>query len=290
MRVMLAALAAVMLAFGTAQAAPVDGPFTYAGPPAVFGKGSAHVIAPGVTAREITITVYPGQTMKGVLIAPAKASKPGPGLLFVHWLGDPATTNHSEFEKDAVALAKRGATSLVVDAMWAAPGWMKTMGHSAADDRERTIRQVVELKMALGFLAVQPGVDPERLAYVGHDFGAMFGALIAGSDARPRWYVLMAATSALPTWYTFHTKPADMGPWKSAFADLGLPEALARSSAEDMLFQISGDDGYVPTAEAMTFFGAAPSPKMAIVYKTDHALATPQVFRDRQAWLKARIF
>ncbi len=35
---------------------------------------------------------------------------PHPAVLFVHWLGDPATTNHTEFEADARPLALLGVT------------------------------------------------------------------------------------------------------------------------------------------------------------------------------------
>ena len=41
-----------------------------------------------------------------------------------------------------------------------------------------------DLRRALDVLLAQPGVDPKRIAYVGHDFGAMYGAVLAGVDRR----------------------------------------------------------------------------------------------------------
>jgi len=64
-----------------------------------------------------------------------------------------------------------------------------------------TTDQVIDLRRALDLLAAQPGLDHDRIAFVGHDFGAMTGALLAGADKRPRWYVLMAATTSFPAWY-----------------------------------------------------------------------------------------
>ena len=54
-----------------------------------------------------------GRTISGELI-PGQGAGPHPAVLFVHWLGDPPTTNHTEFEADAGALAKLGVTSLLV--------------------------------------------------------------------------------------------------------------------------------------------------------------------------------
>ena len=45
-----------------------------------------------------------------------------------------------------------------------------------------------------------PQIDEARLAYVAHDFGAMYGAVLAGVDPRPQWYVLMAGTPVFSDW------------------------------------------------------------------------------------------
>jgi fermentation-respiration switch protein FrsA (DUF1100 family) len=52
-----------------------------------------------------------------------------------------------------------------------------------------------------------------------------------------------------------------------------------------MLFQFGAKDGYVPEAKAMSFISAAPGPKTAIFYDSDHDLDVPAAFDDRLAWL-----
>ena len=52
------------------------------------------------------------------------------------------------------------------------------------EDYARSIQQVKDLRRALDVLLAQPNVDPARVAFVGHDFGAMYGVLEAANDKR----------------------------------------------------------------------------------------------------------
>ncbi len=146
-----------------------------------------------VTVRDITF-VGVKDPIKAYLVAPAK---PGPhaAILYVHWFGNPETTNRTQFLNEAVALADRGVVSLLVDTMWAQRGWWKS--RKPETDLAGGVGQVVELRRALDLLLAQPGVDPARLAMVAHDFGAMFGAVAGAADQRPNAYVLLAPTPRL---------------------------------------------------------------------------------------------
>jgi hypothetical protein len=53
--------------------------------------------------------------------------------------------------------------------MWAGPVWFRQ--RDPAKDRIATARQGTRIKDALDFLLETPGIDPQRVAYVGHDFG-----------------------------------------------------------------------------------------------------------------------
>jgi len=82
-------------------------------------------------------------------------------------------------------MAEKGACSLLVSAMWAGPDWFRQ--RDPAKDRIVTPRQGTRLKDGLDFLLETPGVDKERAAYAGHDFGGMFGAMLAGRERRVRF-------------------------------------------------------------------------------------------------------
>ena len=251
--------------------------------------GPAHKLAPTVTARSLVFTAPSGHKVTGEVISGA-APGPHPGVLFVHWLGDPKTTNHTEFEPDAIALAKRGVTSVLVDAMWAKDGWFDTVGSSAPDDLKGVSGQVVELRRGLDVLMAQKGVDPHRVAYVGHDFGAMFGTLLAGVDHRPSVYVLMAGVPTFSEWYLLGKIHPQRDAYVAALAGLDTTPSLNRSKARAVLFQFSAHDHYITPERAALFASTTILPKGEFFYDADHSLAVPQAFADRQAWLGEQLF
>ena len=162
--------------------------------------GHARPLQANITARDISFSSPTGNMITGEVIS-RDSSTPEPAILFVHWLGTPETTNHTEFEADALALAKRGATSLLIDAMWSKPHWFDHIGTDAKADLDEGRAQVTDLRRSLDVLLAQPNVDSARVGYVGHDFGAMYGALLAGVDPRPSYYVFVAGTATLQEWY-----------------------------------------------------------------------------------------
>ena len=249
--------------------------------------GPATAVAAGVTSRPVTFTSPSGQSVTGEIISGTGRGR-HPGVLFVHWLGDPKTTNHTEFEADAVALAKRGATSVLVDTMWARKDWFDKVGTSAEADLAQAKEQLAELSAALDVLEGQPRVDPHRIAYVGHDFGAMFGALLAREDDRPRVFVLMAGVPTMSEWYLLG-KPHPDG-YVQALDTLDIRAGIGRSKARAMLFQFADHDHYVAADRAQVFAAARTGPKRVITYDADHSLAVPQAAADRQAWLTEQLF
>jgi fermentation-respiration switch protein FrsA (DUF1100 family) len=246
-------------------------------------------IVSGVKSRSVKFTSPTHHTVTGELITGGDGPT-HPAILFVHWLGNPKTTNHTEFEPDAIALAKRGVTSLLVDTMWAGgEDWFNKMGKSIDNDYRDTVDQTIDLRVALDVLMAQPGIDSSRVAFVAHDFGAMFGAYIAGVDPRPQYYVLMAGNSSLPEWYLFHKQVSNRDEYISRFASLDMLSYLAKSRAKGFLFQFSNHDFFIPMENAQKFVVAAPEPKKVIYYDAKHDLSLPQVFVDRQSWLQEKL-
>jgi predicted esterase len=238
--------------------------------------------------QDVTFAAPGGGRVHAEIISPRKSAAPRAGVLFVHWLGDPKTTNFTEFEPDALALAKRGITSLLVDAMWAQPHWFMRVRSTDTDYRD-SIAQVVNLRRALDVLQSQPGVDAQRIAYVGHDFGAMYGAVLSGVDLRPRYYVLMAGNPSFSEWFLLGKKPADIPAYQAQIAPLDPGAYLSRSKASAYLFQFSQKDEYIAPDKQLQFFAAAPLPKALYVYDADHSLNVPQAYADRLGWLLARL-
>jgi len=251
-------------------------------------KYSAAVGRSGTSFRAVSFSSPTGHTITGVIIRGAGRS-PHAAVLFVHWLGDDAkTTNHTEFERDAVALARKGVTSLLIDAMWAQPDWYDKV-RTFQTDYTGSIAQVIDLRRSLDVLLAQPDIDANRVAYVGHDFGSMYGALLAGVDPRPQWYVLMAGTTTFSEWYLLGTKPPDVQAYIAQMAPLDPLAFLGRARARAFFFQFSAHDRYISPEHEAAFFGAAPLPRTMAVYNADHSLVTPAAFSDRLAWLSDKL-
>ncbi len=240
-----------------------------------------------LAVEEIAFASPKGGLIHAQLILPQRKQHRG-GVLFVHWLGDPQTTNLTEFHRDAVVVAQRGNVALLIDAMWAAPNWYEK-GRTPETDYANSIKQVIDLRRALDVLLAQPGLDPGRIVYVGHDFGAMYGAVLSGVDPRPRWYVLMAGNPSFQKWYTYTAKPKDAAAFAAQMARLDPLQFLAQSKAQEFLFQFADKDEYISADEAVKFAAAAPLPHGTFVYNSKHSLHVPEAFSDRIAWLEERL-
>ena len=118
----------------------------------------------------------------------------------------------------------------------------------------------------------------------------MVGALLAGVDRRPRYYVLMAATPKFSDWYLLGKTIPDRAAYVARIAPLDTLAALEHSRAKAYLFQFSSVDKYVSAADARAFFEAAPMPRGVYYYDTEHSLHIPAAFDDRQNWLVDQLF
>lgn len=285
---------ALVIATGYVQAAPL--------PASAFDYTSAaplHVTVvstqtQGPVRSEVVTFASQDRTIEAEIVTPATALPNRPGVMFAHWLGDAATTNHTEFESDARSLAARGATCVLMDAMWSTNAngtkdWF-TQNRSTQTDYANSIRQVVDLRRGLDLLLAQPGVDPTRVAYVGHDFGAMYGAVLAGIDTRPAYYVLMAGVGTFSQWYLLGKKPADVAAYTAEMAPFDTAAYLNRSNARGFMFQFASRDEFVTANDAAGFFGAAPLPRAMFVYNAQHDLNVPLAHEDRIDWLGSRLF
>ena len=230
---------------------------------------------------------------RAFLVRPAASgAEPHAGVLFVHWYEPHAqNSNRTQFLDEAIELARQGTVSLLVSTMWSDGAWFAM--RKSADDYQATMRQTEALRRAVDVLIGQPGVDPERIAYVGHDFGAMFGATLAATERRIHAYVLIGGAARYTDWYLFGA--ADGIPtgdaleaYCTALAPLDPVEALRHASGH-FLLQFGDYDQYTPRENYMAFYHATPSPVQYIVYPTGHALDAPIVREDRMAWLETQL-
>ena len=242
----------------------------------------------GVTVKDIH---YPspvtGKPIAAYLVMPS-GEEFAPGILYAHWFerGAP-NSNRTQFVDEAVHMAAQyGVMSLHVETMWSDPDWY-TQGRSLASDYDDAARQVIELRHGLDVLLAQPKVNPSRIAYVGHDFGGMYGALLSGVDERPKAYVFIAAASNFNQWMLFGVPDDQPGltEYKAKMDTIAPTVFVAQTASASIMFQFGSHDFYTPQEDYMAFYNAASDPKQLHVYEAEHAMDSPEIRANRITFL-----
>ena len=242
----------------------------------------------GVKVLDFTYTNLSGGRTAAYLVPSVKRGKDA-AVLFVHWYEpESRDSNRTQYLDQAVELAKAGATSLLIETMWSDPMWFER--RNPVDDFYNSVRQVKELRRALDILLAEPGIDKKRVAYVGHDFGMMYGAVLAGVDQRPRVWALQAGTTSFSDWFLLGSKLQgdDRKKVIERLAPLDPVKFIASTGGGPVLMQFGKADRFVPEAKANQFFGAAAEPKKILWYDSGHGL-NAEAIADRQAWLKEQL-
>ena len=241
------------------------------------------------SVREVDYAALDGRNA-ATIISREPATGPRPAILFVHWYGPPApTSNRTQFIPDALALANEGAISLLINTPWSDPEYFRRRTRDG--DYARSVQEVKELRRALDLLLSLPQVDPARVAFVGHDFGAMYGAVAAACDDRTKAFVFMAGTQSFSDWFLYG-KPRLTGKERQDFVDQLAPLDPVRWLPKlkvPILFQFADQDEHVPPSRATALAAAANEPKTVRTYSADHALSA-EATRERIAWLKKTLW
>ncbi|SHJ60910.1 Alpha/beta hydrolase family protein [Hymenobacter daecheongensis DSM 21074] len=247
----------------------------------------------GVVVEDIRFASVAGNPpIAAYVVRPDTSAGPLAGVLFVHWFEPSSpTSNRTQFLDEARALARRGTVAVLVSTFWS--DTVRYRSRRWQDDYRNTIRQGQDLRRALDVLLAQPQVDAKRIGYVGHDYGAMFGALVAGADPRIKAGVFIAGTARFADWYLFGSasgRPtgAALPAFKSQLAPLDPIQALKHTKAA-LFFQFGELDGYTPRPDFLALYQAAPSPKRIATYPARHAMALPIIRYDRTDWLAEQL-
>lgn len=238
----------------------------------------------GATVLDLTFDALTGKDVAAYVVTP-EGKGPFAGVLWVHWLGEPETTNRTQFLNEAVNLASKGVVSVLVDAMWSTavnPNWFGK--RVPEEDYGNSIRQVIALRRALDLLISQPGVDKSRIGLVGHDYGGMYSMMMAGVDQRLRAQVYVAVVPSLNDWAFLGPQPKSKAAYLRQNAMLELTDYLSQLKSVPALLQFGTKDVYVSRVDTGMIANALGT-KNRKFYETDHAMTLPEIAADRDAFL-----
>lgn len=229
------------------------------------------------------------------LVEPAGPG-PFPALLFGHWGYGTGT----EFLPEALLYAESGILSLLVDYPWVRPTpWRRNLVQDfrhPEHDLEVYRHTVIDLRRALDFLQAHPQVEAGKVAYVGHSYGAQWGAILAAIDGRMLTAVLMGGVprsadiylkSEDPDIVALRTRIPEgiLENYLQVLAVLDAINYVSHAAPISLLFQFATYERYFDLKSMREYAQSASEPKTTLWYPTGHELNDPQAFLDRADWL-----
>jgi dienelactone hydrolase len=250
--------------------------------PALAGTTTS---APVAQVRVLDVRVpVPGQRpVPAYLVQSAGTLRPGSqaGILFLHWLGQ-IHSDRTEFLAEAIQLAPRGAVSLLPQGLF--PWNLAPTGKP--QDVTAIKRQLAVFQACLNWLIAKSYVSSARIAVVGHDYGAMYGALLANADSRVHAAVLATPDATWGHWfvkYWLGFTGSRAAHYKALFTSLQPVRHVSRLGSNE-LFQWAGRDIFVSASVRKRFAAAAPLSPVGFYPGADHQL-TSAAQLDRDAFL-----
>jgi len=246
------------------------------------------------TLHDITYTSPKGGPVAAYLVVP-KAKGPFAAVLFGHW----GNGTRAEFIPEAKIYARAGAISLIPDYPWDRPQpWRKTPDHfdKPGLDREAEIQAVVDLRRGIDLLLARPDIDPRRLAYVGHSYGAQWGSVLSAVDKRMKTSVLMAGVAEIADIMLRADDPGlvelrksqpagQLEKYAEVTGDIDAIHFVGRAAPIPLLLQFANYEQYFDKTSMQHYVAAASEPKKVLYYDTGHDLNDPQALQDRYDWL-----
>jgi dienelactone hydrolase len=240
-----------------------------------------------VIVQDVRIPVLGQPAVSAYLVrsAGSLAPKSHAGILFLHWLGQ-IHSDRSEFLAEATELAPKGAVSLLPQGIfpWTAAPTGKRQDVTAIK------AQLAAFRACLNWLIKHRYVDRSRVAVVGHDYGAMYGALLAQTDKRVHTAVLATPDATWGHWFVkywlgFTGDRATR--YDALFTTLQPVRHVSRLGSHE-LFQWAGQDIYINAHIRSKFANHAPKAKVDLYATSDHQL-TDGAQADRDAFLTTQL-
>jgi dienelactone hydrolase len=235
-----------------------------------------------IPIRQVSYASPGGNGRVSGFLARPPGDGPFPGVILMHGAGG----DSQQMLLPAAWLAGRGAVALAIDSPFARnPNLQLPQGVAGLRAESDLIAQnVVDLRRAVDVLAEQPGVDAERIGFVGYSAGARTGAILAGNEERIRAYVLLSGGSP-PVAEIVKGVPIEARVEVEEILNGVDPLAhIRRAEPAKLLFLNGRRDQVVPRAALNALYRAASEPKEIRWYASTHE-PTAAVYRDMLAWL-----
>ena len=252
----------------------------------------------GLSIQDISYASPKGGRVTAYLVVPPGKGKFA-GVIFMH--ARPGGRN--TFLNEALSLAKAGAVSLLIDAPFSRSGESKRdfdpTVTKAREDREIYIQTVIDLRRGVDLFLSRSEIDPKRIGFIGHSYGAHTGAILAGVEKRISAFVIMAGSPSLTEFLRTSTIPAiaetrnaltkeQQENYFDTLASVDPINYIGHVAPSALFLQFGKNDRYPTEEKATLYANAASNPKLVKTYDAGHEL-NDEARRDRAEWLRKQI-
>jgi len=231
-----------------------------------------------------------GEVEMTVIAPPGKAKHPT--VLWLHREG--AEVKRAMFVQEAETLATMGIASLLVELPFKQPYVHRA--NNNAGDADVIRNAVIDARRALDWAATRPEFNVDRVAVVGHRFGAWAGALLTAVDKRVDAALLMSPPGKPSGWLqvTEQAKAKKFretfdkeawGAYLNSIEPLDPEKWIMFAAPAKLHFQFASNDEWVQTLEQVDLYRAASQPKSRQMFEADELL-NDEAKKDRHAWLR----
>ena len=246
-------------------------------------------VSKGDIFTEIEFQSPRGNDVIASIAMPRNASGKVPAVLWAHAFG----SGRNEFATEVTELADRGIASMIFELNLS----RYTGGRSgvdyqdpvyAAETFELLLRQdVVNARVALDILQRRGDIDMERIGFVGVDYGAMIGGVLAAAEDRIGSFVFASSFAEPSRFFAQELVPPET---VESFAEQLAPYDPVRTlkhAGDDILLQNARRDRVVTAEEYEQLIDAADGAEVKW-YESDHDLVY-EAQQDRAQWLSEKL-
>jgi len=250
----------------------------------------------GTERSYVTAVSYAGARgpVSATIVTPDRKGK-YPAAIFVHDYG-----RRDEFLPEALLLARaeQPVVSLLIDAPPERPvGWRRSFNSLSDNDNDREIhvQAVIDIRRGIDLLATRSDVDASRIAYVGHGYGANWGAILSSLEPRLRAFVLVAGFPSMAE--AMESDDPDMANMRFSMGAERFARYRASIAGVDpirftrswlgvpILFQFGRFDQFVPRAAADRLVQSIAKPQRVVYYEAGHSVNDPRAMADRAEFI-----
>ncbi|HEY2973678.1 MAG TPA: prolyl oligopeptidase family serine peptidase [Pyrinomonadaceae bacterium] len=249
-----------------------------------------------VRVHDITYAGPKGGVVPAYLVVP-KGKGPFAAVIWGHWYWpNSPMRNRKEFLDEAVVLAQAGVVSLLTDGPIARPGHVQNDEPLSEQENVDLVQQITDMRRGVDLLLARKDVDPRRIAYVGHSYNGVVGAILSGVERRFKAFVLMAATMSdevtmkTPEYQQYRQKVGaekhDAFVEKYSWTDQG--KYVSHAAPAVVFLQYGSQEKFLTPERARLYAAVVSEPKLFKLYDAPHAL-NAEARRDRIAFLTKQL-